>query len=219
MGTGFPAALEDSETNFVGYGEPTQAGSEQRQQQLLQTMSLVHPSSICAQRPGKFLRSSSCGAWAMASRQELQDLIPGAWMMQETYYTIVYGSPESSLDDLRTAVVCGPSIRALSLELLTVTPDVHTVYSLSLTTILSSNPAAAWTPNAVCQALHLDRTYARPASSAKSSQACTPPPTSPSLARLSEANFPGPLIESWVRIAPRVSTSNVPATLSQASTP
>lgn len=27
MGPGFPAALEDSETSFVGHGEPTQAGS------------------------------------------------------------------------------------------------------------------------------------------------------------------------------------------------
>lgn len=155
----------------------------------------------------------------MAGRQELQDLIPGAWMMQETYYTIVYGSPESSLDNLRTAFVRAPSIRAFSLELLNVTrtPDVHTVYSLSLTTILSSNPAAAWTPNAVCQALHLDRTYPRPASSAKSSQACTPPPPSPLMERLSEANFPGPLIESWAHIVPRV--SNVSTALSQASTP
>lgn len=27
MGPGFPAALEDSETNFVGHGEPTQAAA------------------------------------------------------------------------------------------------------------------------------------------------------------------------------------------------
>lgn len=83
-GPGFPAALEDSETNVVGYGEPTQAGSELRQRQLLQTMSLVHP-EWTGPGPGpaqsaprdrvdirspkvleRFLRSSSCGAWVAA---------------------------------------------------------------------------------------------------------------------------------------------------------
>lgn len=44
--------------------------SEQRQRQLLQTMSLVHPESAPAQSAlsgrGKFLRSSCCGPWLAA---------------------------------------------------------------------------------------------------------------------------------------------------------
>lgn len=110
-----------------------------------------------------------------------------------------------------------PSGRFLSSCSLSPRMYIQYVYSLSLTSILSSNPAAAWTENAVCKALLVDRTYARPASSAKSSQACTPSPPSPPMERLSEANLPGPLIESWVHIAPRAST--VSTALSQASTP
>lgn len=53
---------------------------------------------------------------------------------------------------IRKFLARAPCIRAVSL------PGC-TLHSLSLTTILSSNPA--WTPDAACKAQHLDRTYAK----------------------------------------------------------
>lgn len=56
----------------------------------------------------------------LGGRQELQYLIG-----VDDVRDIVYGSPGSSLDNLRTVFMRAPYIRAFSLGLLNVTPDVQ----------------------------------------------------------------------------------------------
>lgn len=138
---GFPAPLEE----FSGYGEVE--GPKLELRQLLQTMSVVHPTwrepALSALRYRvdiyspeilkAFSRSSSCAAWV----RELHFLID-----MHAIRDIMYGLTETSLDKLHAVFARTPCLRALFLR---VENWSREVVEVPLTTILSTIPSGLQT--------------------------------------------------------------------------